>query len=147
MSAAGSLAKIAKRRALTPGEQNRLMAALQQARMACNAAALVDKETQGSPKLEELVTLLDELCLQGGHKAVVFSQWALMTELVEQQLRRIGASTVVSENIEASLELARAAIKSIDYDRQRGDAILSNFRRTYHNLIENAGETTKRDRK
>ena len=39
MAAAGKLASIAKRRPLTPVEQNRLMAALQQARMACSAAA------------------------------------------------------------------------------------------------------------
>ncbi len=75
MSSAGTLATIAKKRPLTPTEQNRLMAALQQARMACNAAGLVDKETEGSPKLDELATLLDELCVQSGLKAVVFSQW------------------------------------------------------------------------
>lgn len=49
LSNAGRLATIAKQRPLTPSEQNRLMAALQQARMACNAAGLVDKETKGSP--------------------------------------------------------------------------------------------------
>ncbi|MDD1641465.1 MAG: SNF2-related protein, partial [Methylococcaceae bacterium] len=43
MSAAGQLAQIAKRRPLTPSEQNRMMSALQQARMACDAAGLVDK--------------------------------------------------------------------------------------------------------
>ncbi len=91
---AGRLATIAKRRPLTPTERNRLMAALQQARMACNAAGLVDKETQGSPKLDELESLLDELCVQSGLKAVVFSQWALMTELVEQRLRNKGIGYV-----------------------------------------------------
>ena len=44
MMAAGRLAKIAKRRPLTPGEQNRMMAALQQARMACDAAGLVERK-------------------------------------------------------------------------------------------------------
>jgi hypothetical protein len=87
LTTAGRLANIAKRRPLTPSEQNRLMAALQQARMACNAAGLVDKETQGSPKLEELGRLLEDLCLQSNHKVVVFSQWALMTEMVETVLR------------------------------------------------------------
>lgn len=89
MSAAGNLARIAKRRPLTPSEHNRLMAALQQARMACNAAGLVDKETEGSPKLDELATLFDELCVQGGLKAVVFSQWERMTAMVETLLRRM----------------------------------------------------------
>jgi hypothetical protein len=94
MQAAGTLAQIAKRRPLTPGEHNRLMAALQQARMACNAAGLVDKETEGAPKLDELVNLLEELCLQGGRKAVVFSQWTLMTEMVERRLRKLGLGCV-----------------------------------------------------
>jgi superfamily II DNA or RNA helicase len=89
MMAAGTLARIAKRRPLTPSEHNRLMAALQQARMACNAAGLVDKETEGSPKLDELATLFDELCIQGGLKAVVFSQWERMTAMVEVLLRRM----------------------------------------------------------
>lgn len=89
MSTAGNLGQIAKRRPLTPTEQNRLMAALQQARMACNAAGLVDKETEGSPKIDELATILDEVCLQSGLKAVVFSQWELMTRMVEKRLRRM----------------------------------------------------------
>ena len=94
MHAAGTLAQLAKKRPLTPVEQNRLMAALQQARMACNAAGLVDKETEGSPKLDELEKLLDELCVQGGQKAVVFSQWALMTEMVERRLKKMGLGCV-----------------------------------------------------
>ncbi|OQX08539.1 MAG: helicase, partial [Desulfobulbaceae bacterium A2] len=94
LSNAGSLAAIARRRPLTPTEQNRLMAALQQARMACNAAGLVDKESEGSPKLDELVDLLDELCLQSGLKAVVFSQWELMTRMVEARLTAMGLGCV-----------------------------------------------------
>jgi len=94
MKGAGTLAKIAQRRPLTPAEQNKLMASLQQARMACNAAGLVDKETQGSPKLDELESVLDELCVQSGLKAVVFSQWELMTQMVEQRLRRMGLGCV-----------------------------------------------------
>jgi superfamily II DNA or RNA helicase len=89
MSSAGTLATIAKKRPLTPTEQNRLMAALQQARMACNAAGLVDRETEGSPKLDELATLLDELCIQSGLKAVVFSQWERMTRMVEGRLQKM----------------------------------------------------------
>lgn len=91
---AGRLATLSKRRPLTPGEQNRMMAALQQARMACNAAGLVDKETRGSPKLDELARLLEELCLETNRKVVVFSQWALMTEMVESLVRSMGLGSV-----------------------------------------------------
>ncbi|WP_260291939.1 DEAD/DEAH box helicase [Sedimenticola hydrogenitrophicus] len=91
---AGRLAMIAQRRPLTPSEQNRMMAAMQAARMACNAAGLVDKVTEGSPKIDELAQLLDELCLQGGLKAVVFSQWERMTAMVEERLRGLGLGCV-----------------------------------------------------
>ncbi len=91
---AGRLAHIAKKRPLTPSEQKRLLSSLQQARMACNAAGLVDKETEGSPKLDELESILEELCVQSGLKAVVFSQWEQMTRMVEQRLRRMGLGCV-----------------------------------------------------
>ena len=93
MNTAGQLADIARKRPLTPSERNRLMSALQQARMACDAAGLVDKETQGSPKLDELRQLLTELCTENGRKVVVFSQWKGMTNMVEALARelKIGA--------------------------------------------------------
>ncbi|CAK0781701.1 Helicase [Gammaproteobacteria bacterium] len=89
LKAAAEIAQIAKRRPLTPSEQNRLLAALQTARMACNAAGLVDKETVGSPKLDELDSLLDDLCVQSGLKAVIFSQWERMTQMVEERGRAL----------------------------------------------------------
>ena len=94
MSAAGRLATIAKQRPLTPTEQNKLMASLQMARMACDAAGLVDKETEGAPKIDELADILEEVCLQSGLKAVVFSQWEMMTRMVETRLRRMGIGYV-----------------------------------------------------
>jgi superfamily II DNA or RNA helicase len=94
LSAASMLATIAKRRPLTPGEQNRMMAALQQARMACNAAGLVDKETFGSPKLDELARLLDDLCLLSNCKVVVFSQWKGMTTMIETVVNGMGLGCV-----------------------------------------------------
>ena len=94
LQAAGSLAQIARRRPLTTGEQKRLMGHLQQVRMACNAAGLVDKQTVGSPKLDEMANLLEELCLQAGLKAVVFSQWEQMTRMVEQRVHKLGLGCV-----------------------------------------------------
>ena len=94
LAAAARYATIAKRRPLTPTEMNRLMSALQSARMACNAAGLVDKATEGSPKLDELDNLVEELCVQGGSKVVVFSQWAMMTEMVERRLKAAGVGCV-----------------------------------------------------
>lgn len=94
MGAAGIIANLAKRRPLTPGESNRLMAALQSARMACNAVGLVDKESEGSPKLDEMEHLLEALCQQSGLKVVIFSQWERMTQMVEQRVRALGLGCV-----------------------------------------------------
>ena len=94
MAAAGRMAQIAAKRPLTPSEQNKLLASLQQARMACDAAGLVDKETKGSPKLDELESLLEELCLNSNRKAVVFSQWEMMTRMIEERLRRMKIGSV-----------------------------------------------------
>ena len=93
-SNAARLASIMKRRPLTPQEHNRLMAALQTARMACDAAGLVDKETTGSPKLTELGRLLEELCVDGARKVVVFSEWERMTAMAEGVARELGLGTV-----------------------------------------------------
>ncbi|MGW8194890.1 MAG: DEAD/DEAH box helicase [Desulforhopalus sp.] len=106
MSIAGRLAITAKRRPLTPMEKNRLMAALQQARMACNGAGLVDKETIGSPKIDELTDILQEVCVQSGLKAVVFSQWQMMTKMVETGLRRMNVGYV---NLHGGIPSARRA--------------------------------------
>lgn len=94
LNTAGKLAKINASRPLTPTEQKRLMSALQSARMACDAAGLVDGETEGSPKLDELRTLVQELCIDGGQKMVVFSQWLGMTRMVEALLQKMGVGCV-----------------------------------------------------
>jgi len=91
---AARLAQILKRRPLTPSEQNRMMASLQRARMACNAAGLVDKTTRESPKLDELCSILEEACQLAGLKAVVFSQWAQMGEMVEMRVKKMGLGCV-----------------------------------------------------
>lgn len=94
MQTAAALAQIAKRRPLTPSEEHRLMAALQTARMACDAAGLVDGKTEGSPKLAELERLLEEICVDGGEKVVIFSQWEKMTRMVQAVADRLELGVV-----------------------------------------------------
>ena len=94
MSAASSLANIAKKRPLTPSESNRLMASLQQARMACDAAGLVDKESLGSPKLDEVANLLEDICIENGQKVVIFSQWERMTAMTELVVKKLNLGCV-----------------------------------------------------
>ncbi len=91
---AARLAKIAEKRPLTPKEEERLFMAMQNARMACNAAGLVDKETKGSPKLDEFEQLLRDLCLDRGRKVLVFSEWEAFGRMAAQRAERLGIGFV-----------------------------------------------------
>lgn len=91
------LAAIGRKRRLTPEEEKRLLLLLNIARIACNAAVLLDKEWWGErhlqemlldealrwPKLRELRRLLLELCVDESKKVVVFSEWRRMQLLAE----------------------------------------------------------------
>ena len=54
-----------------------------------------------------------------------------------RELKRLGASGAVSENIEASLELARMTLDAVRFDEDKKNTLLSNFRAKYHAQIEN----------
>jgi superfamily II DNA or RNA helicase len=83
------LSAILKKRPLTPQEEQRLMRAFQRMRMSCDAAGLVDKETEGAPKLDELSGLLEELCVQDGHKVVIFTEWERMQRMAARVCDRL----------------------------------------------------------
>ncbi len=72
---------------LSDSDQRRLRCALQNMRMACNSTWLLDHETDHGNKVDELMTLLDELLEAPDAKAVVFSQWLGTHELI---VRRLG---------------------------------------------------------
>ena len=54
-----------------------------------------------------------------------------------RELGRLGASGAVSENVEASLELARMALTNVGVNEEKRETILGDFRRTYHAQIDN----------
>ena len=72
---------------LSDTDQRRLQCALQNMRMSCNSTYLLDHETDHGNKVDELMTLLDELLEDPSAKAVVFSQWLGTHELI---VRRLG---------------------------------------------------------
>lgn len=53
-----------------------------------------------------------------------------------RELRRLGASGVVSENVEASLELARMALLSAGASERKRESILAEFRQKYRAQID-----------
>lgn len=71
---------------LSDVEQRRLQCALHNMRMACNSTWLLDHETDHGHKVDELMTLLDELLEAPETKAVVFSQWLGTHELIVRRL-------------------------------------------------------------
>ena len=71
---------------LSDTDQRRLQCALQNMRMACNSTFLLDHETDHGHKVDELMTLLDELFEDPSAKAVVFSQWLGTHELIQRRL-------------------------------------------------------------
>ena len=75
-------------RFLSEADQRRLMIALQNMRMACDSTYLLDQGTDHGQKADEVATLLDEIFQEPGAKAVVFSQWVRMHELLLRRLER-----------------------------------------------------------
>jgi len=55
-----------------------------------------------------------------------------------QELRKLGVAGVVSENIEASLELARMALRKVKFDKDKRESILDDFRSVYLAQIDDA---------
>ncbi len=74
-------------RFLSEADQRRLMIALLRMRMSCDSSFLVDHATDHGKKPDEVVTLLDEMLEERGVKAVVFSQWTRMHELLVRRLK------------------------------------------------------------
>ena len=56
-------------------------------RMACDSSYLVDHAGIMAAKADEAVTLLDEMLEERGVKAVVFSQWLRMHELMVRRIK------------------------------------------------------------
>jgi superfamily II DNA or RNA helicase len=75
---------------LTPMDIRRLQELLLKMRMVCNSTYLIDRNTNLSPKLQELDGILDELVRANGRKVVIFSEWTTMTFLIGKHLSKAG---------------------------------------------------------
>jgi superfamily II DNA or RNA helicase len=88
------VAKWRRHRFLSETDQRRLMIALQNMRMACDSSYLLDGTSDHGTKADELMTVLEELFERPEIKAVVFSQWVRMHELLARRLQERGWSHV-----------------------------------------------------
>jgi hypothetical protein len=84
------VAKWRRYKFLSEADQLRLRIALQYMRMACDSTYLVDHQTKHGTKVGELCTQLSEVFEDGRAKAVVFSQWVRMNELVAEMFEERG---------------------------------------------------------
>ena len=73
---------------LSEADKQRLMMALQNMRMACDSSYLLDPSTNQGCKAAELTAQLEELFSDAEIKAVVFSQWLRMHELIVQETKK-----------------------------------------------------------
>jgi SNF2 family DNA or RNA helicase len=81
------VAKWRRYKFLSEADKQRLMMALQNMRMACDSSYLLDPNTNQGFKAAELAAQLEELFEEKDVKAVVFSQWLRMHELIVEQVQ------------------------------------------------------------
>jgi superfamily II DNA or RNA helicase len=81
------VAKWRRYRFLSEADQRRLMIGLQNMRMACDSAYLLDQQTDSGAKADEALTLLEEVFESPEAKVVIFSQWLRMHELLVRRFK------------------------------------------------------------
>jgi superfamily II DNA or RNA helicase len=89
-----SLLPLLNKKFLTPMDLRRIQMLLLKMRQVCDSTYLIDRESNISPKLNELEGIVDELVIQNRRKVVIFSEWTTMTALIGKQLSRAGISFV-----------------------------------------------------
>ncbi len=87
---ARSLLPLLNKKFLTPMDVQRIQMLLLKMRQVCDSTHLIDRETNISPKLQELESILDELVIQNQRKVVIFSEWTTMTFLIGSHLSWAG---------------------------------------------------------
>ena len=87
---AQSLLAIVNKKHLTPFDMQRIQQILSSMRMVCDSTYLIDKETNLSPKLDELQDILLEQLdvIHSKRKILIFSEWKTMLHLIANILRK-----------------------------------------------------------
>ncbi|MCK5803810.1 MAG: DEAD/DEAH box helicase [Lentisphaeria bacterium] len=81
------LVQKAKARPLTPAEHDRLQQCLSCMRMLCDTCYILDQTITASPKVDELIKVLNDLWdSKQDRKVIIFSEWTRMLDLVREQL-------------------------------------------------------------
>lgn len=91
---AAGLFQILNKKVLTPMDIKRMQMILLSMRMVCDSTYLIDKQTNISPKLVELVSILKDLVIENRRKLIIFSEWTTMTYLIGKVLSELGIDFV-----------------------------------------------------
>ncbi|MFA5262850.1 MAG: DEAD/DEAH box helicase [Opitutaceae bacterium] len=84
------LVHAARRRPLTPAEQDKLMRTLAMMRMTCDTNYILDESDRACPKLGELEKIMEECRENPDVKVIVFSEWERMLQLVRGVCQKTG---------------------------------------------------------
>ena len=75
---------------LSETDRHRLMINLNMMRMVCDSSYILDQQTRHDTKVEELMSIIEEIDEQKTSKVVVFSQWERMTRIIAGELDKRG---------------------------------------------------------
>ena len=89
-----TLLMIINKKVLTPLDIKRIQKTLLAMRMVCDSTFLIDRQTNISPKLVELTSILKETVVQNRRKLIIFTEWTTMTYLIGKVLSEMGIDFV-----------------------------------------------------
>ena len=89
-----SLLRIINKKFLTPMDVKMIQRILTGMRMVCDSTYLIDKQSNTSPKLVELVSILKEIVIEDRRKVIIFTEWTTMTYLIGKVLSELSIDFV-----------------------------------------------------
>ena len=93
-----SLLRIINKKFLTPMDVKMIPRILTGMRMVCDSTYLIDKQSNTSPKLVELVSILNEIVIEDRRKVIIFTEWTTMTYLIGKVLSELSIDSVEFRN-------------------------------------------------
>jgi len=81
------LASRAKKYPLSFDEMKKLQLGLSCMRILCDSAYILDQKITSSPKIDEIVPIIEELLEEKDRKIIIFSEWEKMLQLLDKTLQ------------------------------------------------------------
>ena len=75
---------------LSETDRRRLLTGLSMMRMVCDSTYILDQKSRHDTKVEEVLSILQDIFAAGDDKVVIFSGWERMTRLIAGELDKLG---------------------------------------------------------